>query len=248
MEDYTDTASVGRFHELVAELGGMVADPVAAKPLLHELDDLCATLQNEAEDQALAGETPSRSTIDLSHEEWLETLDPVERNVVLEDWADLDESERRQLRRRYEYGQSLSSLEEIAEPGVPLCFEVIGEDTIVLAREVLAIKLHLGLDRVPAVAQKPCDCWYFNKGAEPHNALLGFETMDPVVAATIVAAIIAEDDAGLCGPELFSDPEGFEMFVSQHNWRSPVAMSVLAAYLTDAARQAEKGRLSKVRA
>ena len=91
-----------------------------------------------------------------------------------------------------------------------------------------------------------CACSFAAAG-KLHDRLVAFESMGPVEAATLIAQIIGNEDSYTAGCEgdwwAEDDPDEFERFVLEHNWRDPVAMANLVGEVRYAANQAYAHRL-----
>lgn len=97
-------------------------------------------------------------------------------------------------------------------------------------------------DTPTTIPQKPCGCDFADRpktGQVSHDELVGLETMHPVFAALLVAAIIGDSDQSL-----FNGIDEFGLFVMQHNWADPVAMASLASEVEFAAHTSWSGRVS----
>jgi len=90
------------------------------------------------------GEAMANRAEIIDMDEWFEALAAEGKAgpYLREKWPAMDLDTRRQIRRRMDYGLTQLPLEAIAsnEGGVPMCFEPIGEDLIVVAKELLALK------------------------------------------------------------------------------------------------------------
>lgn len=80
------------------------------------------------------------------------------------------------------------------------------------------------------MSQPTCSCEFYERTPGVHDALIGIEDLGPVAAAQVIASLILDDEIGDDAESLYADhdADAFGRFVTQYNWRDPVAMSRLA--------------------
>lgn len=77
-----------------------------------------------------------------------------------------------------------------------------------------------------------CGCRWAKECPEFHDVLVRVEVEEGVDAGLILLNIACLGDYEGAVPDLGKDPDEFERFVSEHNWRDPVSMADLARAMT----------------
>ena len=73
-----------------------------------------------------------------------------------------------------------------------------------------------------------CDCQWAKSAPEFHDRFVGFEDGSVAWGGLLLLNVACLGDFEGQAPELGNDPDEFERFDSQHNWRDPVGMALIA--------------------